>query len=110
MPKKKIEEIVGKLKTNRPESRTGAARLPATVKAVKPRSGNGSKTTAVADISQFPAAFENKAGHYELIRVDDGQAYYSFTNHQQKTVDAAMPVLTWRKMLERALAALKESA
>jgi hypothetical protein len=61
------------------------------------------------DLSQFPAAFENKAGRYELIRVDAGQAYYSFTNHLAKTVDATMPVLTWRKMQERA-ALLKESA
>jgi hypothetical protein len=62
------------------------------------------KSTEVVDISQFPAAFENKAGRYELIRIDSGQAYYSFTNHQDKTVDAAMPVLTWRKMQERAKA------
>jgi hypothetical protein len=57
----------------------------------------------VADnLAQFPAGFENKAGRYELIRIDGGQAYYSFTNHQEKTVDAAMPVITWRKMQERA--------
>jgi hypothetical protein len=62
------------------------------------------------DLSQFPAFFENKAGRYELIRVDGGQAYYSFTNRQHKTVDATMSVVTWRKMQERAEAALKESA
>lgn len=62
------------------------------------------------DLSQRPASFENKAGRYELIRVADGQAFYSFTNHLQKTVDATMPVVTWRKMQERAEAALKESA
>jgi hypothetical protein len=62
------------------------------------------------DLSQFPPGFENKAGRYELIRVDKGQAYYSFTNHQKKTVDATMSIVTWRKMQERASAALKESA
>jgi hypothetical protein len=107
MPKKKIEEIVGKLKATKPGSR--AARRPAGATDEKPRSSDDNPTVIV-DISQFPAAFENKAGHYELIRVDDGQAYYSFTNRQQKTMDAAMPVLTWRKMQERAIAALKESA
>ncbi len=62
------------------------------------------------DLSQFPPSFENKAGRYELIRVEDGQAFYSFTNHLHKTVDATMSVVTWRKMQERAEAALKESA
>lgn len=62
------------------------------------------------DLSKFPAFFENKAGRYELIRVQDGQAFYSFTNHLKKTVDATMPLVTWRKMQDRAQAALKESA
>jgi hypothetical protein len=65
---------------------------------------------AMEDLSQFPAFFENKAGRYELNRVEDGQAFYSFTNHQQRTVDATLSVVTWRKMQERAEAALKESA
>ncbi len=66
--------------------------------------------SGTTDLSQFSPGFENKAGRYELIRVDGGQAYYSFTNHQEKTVDATMSVVTWRKMQERADAALKESA
>jgi hypothetical protein len=32
------------------------------------------------------AAFENKAGRYELIRVEDDHVYYSFTNRKGKTV------------------------
>ena len=62
------------------------------------------------DLSQLPASFENKAGRYELVRIEDGQACYTFTNRQNKTVDATMPIVTWRKMQERAGAALKESA
>ena len=62
------------------------------------------------DLPQLRSFFENKAGRYELNRVEDGQAFYSFTNHQQRTVDATMPVVTWRKMQERADPALKESA
>jgi hypothetical protein len=48
--------------------------------------------------SQIAAAFDNKAGRYELIRVEDGQAHYSFTNRQGKTVDATMPLIMWRRM------------
>jgi len=66
--------------------------------------------TASEDLSQFPPGFENKAGRYELIRVDAGQAYYSFTNRQDRTVDATMSVVMWRKMQERALASYKEIA
>ena len=58
----------------------------------------------VDDLSQFPSVFENKAGRYELIRIDGGQAYYSFTNRFDKTVDATMSVIMWRKMQERASA------
>jgi hypothetical protein len=119
MPKKKIQEIVRKLKGTAPGSRAASARRPATkvkpipiettASAAKDRP-DGYTGAPDADLSQFPSAFENKAGHYELIRVDGGQAYYSFTNRQEKTVDAAMPVITWRKMQERALAAFKETA
>jgi hypothetical protein len=93
MPKKKIQEIV------RTAKRPAAPIKPAP-----------SDPAAAESLAQFPAAFENKAGRYELIRIDGGQAYYSFTNHQERTVDAAMPVVTWRKMQERAVAAFKESA
>jgi hypothetical protein len=87
MPKKKVAQIVRKPKEKSP-------------KAPAPSE----------DLSQFPPGFENKAGRYELIRVDAGQAYYSFTNHQEKTVDATMSVVTWRKMQERAAAAYNEIA
>jgi hypothetical protein len=60
--------------------------------------------------SQLPPSFENKAGRYELIRVAGDQAYYTFTNRHNKTVDAAMPVLMWRKMQQRAVGTYKESA
>jgi len=103
MPKKKIQEIDRGLKN---PNRT---RKPAPFKA-RPVSVEITAPTIEVDLSQFPASFENKAGHYELIRVDSGQAYYSFTNHLAKTVDATMSVVTSRKMQERAAAALNESA
>ena len=87
MPKKKITEIVRTL------SKPVAAVAPSTAKTAPV------KTT-----------FENKAGKYELIRVDGGQAYYSFTNRREKTVDAAMSVIMWQRMQERADAALEETA
>lgn len=48
------------------------------------------------------AGFENKAGHYELTRVEGDQAFYSFTNLQGRTVDAAMSLTMWRRMQQRA--------
>src|SRR5579862_8247555 len=96
MPKKKSTEIVRPLKS------PSAPIKPAVLIAKE------APKTPGENLSQFPAGFENKAGRYELIRIDGDQAYYSFTNHQEKTVDAAMPVITWRKMQERAGAAYKE--
>jgi hypothetical protein len=102
MPKKKSHAIDHAVKN---EKRTQKPPVPAKPVVI------GTKVAGVTDdLSQFPAFFENKAGRYELIRVQDGQAFYSFTNHLQKRVDATMPVVTWRKMQERAQAALKESA
>jgi hypothetical protein len=46
--------------------------------------------------------FDNRAGQYELIRVDDGRVHYSFTNWQGKTVDAIMPLIMWQKIAARA--------
>ncbi|HEY3838494.1 MAG TPA: hypothetical protein VGL72_18065 [Bryobacteraceae bacterium] len=109
MPKKKIEEIVRKSKGTKPGYRTRVAARPAAAAGAKKPAASPKSVTA-ADLSQFPTAFENKAGRYELIRVDGEQAYYSFTNHLDKTVDAAMPVLMWKKMQERAVAAFKETA
>jgi hypothetical protein len=76
----------------------------------KPVQAETKAARAREEMSAFPASFENKAGRYELIRVDDGQAYYSFTNRHHKTVDATMSIVTWRKMQVRADAGLKESA
>jgi hypothetical protein len=99
MPKKKIQEIAKVTGRKAPK------------KSAAPPAGPSPLTPLVnEDLSQFHTAFENKAGRYELIRVNSGQAYYSFTNHQAKTVDATMSVVTWRKMQERADAALKETA
>lgn len=89
------QEINRKLKTKRPVVGGTSARRP---------------TAAAESIYSIPAVFENKAGRYELIRVDGGQAYYTFTNRQSKTTDATMPVITWRKMQERAAAAYEETA
>ena len=109
MPKKKIEEIDRKLKRAKPAKRAAVVRRPSADSAAK-KSAGCPKTTLAPDISQFPTTFENKAGRYELIRVDGDQAYYSFTNLQNKTVDATMPVLMWKKMQERAMHPYKESA
>jgi len=49
-------------------------------------------------------AFENKAGHYELTRVDGETAYYSFTNRNGHRADATMTVVCWRRLQERAQA------
>ena len=118
MPKKKIEEITEKTKrgkavnakpvaaiARRGKTAELAGRQPAAASAAIPEAESASE-----DLSQFPPVFENKAGHYELIRVDRGQAFYSFTNHDKKTVDATMSVVMWRKMQERAASALKETA
>ena len=104
MPKKKTAEILRELKTPKRSSIAPAAGRSAAPNLV-PRD-----TTVAENPSAFPAAFENEAGRYELIRIDGGQAYYSFTNLQKRTVDATMSVITWRKMQERAVAALKETA
>jgi hypothetical protein len=45
--------------------------------------------------------FDNKAGHYELIRVEGNTAHYTFTNHQGHQTDATMAVMTWRRLQER---------
>ncbi len=47
-------------------------------------------------------AFVNKAGRYELVRVDGETAFYTFTNHQGQRADATMTVMTWRRLQERA--------
>ena len=101
MPKKKIQEIPNQSTDRKAHSNravVAVVQLPPSPEVVDD------------DLSQFPAAFENKAGRYELVRVNNGQAYYSFTNHLEKTVDATMSIITWRKMQERADAALKETA
>src|SRR5579862_2335746 len=46
-------------------------------------------------------AFDNKAGHYELIRVEGNTAHYTFTNHQGHRTEATMAVMTWRRLQER---------
>jgi hypothetical protein len=38
---------------------------------------------------------------YELIRVQDNQVHYSFTNRQGKTVDSIMPLIMWQKIAAR---------
>src|SRR5215469_6053973 len=48
-----------------------------------------------------PQTFDNKAGHYELTRVEGNTAFYSFTNHQGHRTDATMTLMTWRRLHER---------
>src|SRR5271169_5830063 len=64
--------------------------------------GTDRVTNTAADRPRVAAAFENKAGRYELIRVTDELTYYSFTNRQGKTVDATMSVIMWQRMHARA--------
>lgn len=55
--------------------------------------------------SNFRHAFENKAGRYELARIEDNMAYYNFTNHHGHTTDAVMPVRTWCRLQEQMMGA-----
>ena len=55
------------------------------------------KPVAAESVTQ---AFENKAGRYELVRIDGNMAHYRFTNHQGHRTDAAMPLFTWRRLQE----------
>ena len=48
-----------------------------------------------------PKAFENKAGRYQLIRVDGDMVYYTFANHHGQQTEAVMPMATWRRLQER---------
>lgn len=45
--------------------------------------------------------FENKVGHYELIRIDGNAAHYIFTNRQGQRTEATMTVMTWRRLQQR---------
>jgi hypothetical protein len=54
------------------------------------------------DNSNITSVFHNNAGEYELIRIADGQVYYSFKNRQGKTVDSIMPLIMWQKIAARA--------
>ena len=99
MPKKKIAEVVPKQNS---KSR---------VRVIPPVA---SKARTAEDAAQIGPplipAFENKVGHYDLIRVDGEQAYYSFTNRDGRTTDAVMSVTMWRRMQSRAEATFKETA
>lgn len=46
--------------------------------------------------------FENKAGHYQLMRVEGETAHYTFTNHQGHCAEATMTITCWRRLQERA--------
>ena len=46
-------------------------------------------------------SFENKAGRYQLVRVEENMVHYTFTNHSGHQIDAAMPMATWRRLQER---------
>jgi hypothetical protein len=41
-------------------------------------------------------SFDNRAGHYELVRVQD--AYYRFTSRTGNIVHADMPLESWRRI------------
>jgi hypothetical protein len=66
-------------------------------------SQNFSEATSIRHTPQnILNRFENKAGRYELIRVDNGRVLYSFTNQQGKTVDSIMPLIMWQRVAARA--------
>lgn len=50
--------------------------------------------------------FENKAGRYELLRIEGNRAYYAFTNHQGHRTEAEIAVTAWRRMQAAARAVL----
>jgi len=61
--------------------------------------------SVVSDIPvHVPPAFENKAGRYQLVRLDGKMAHYQFTNHQGHKTDAVMPVATWMRLQEKTIA------
>ena len=120
MPKK-IAEIVEKHNGKARDGKTPAApmrparqtsgnervRVIPPAAAAKPRA-NGSDV--VQKGAPLAPGFENKAGRYELIRVDGDQASYSFTNRQGRTVDATMSAIMWRRMQARADTTFQETA
>lgn len=52
-------------------------------------------------VTDVTKVFENKAGRYELVQLDHNMVHYTFTNHQGHQTEAAMPVVTWRRLHER---------
>jgi len=57
----------------------------------------------VAAVAQ---AFENKAGRYELLRIEGNRAHYAFTNHQGHRTEAELALTAWQRMHAAAQAAL----
>ncbi len=109
MAKKKTAEIVPGLDGKAPVRRMPpVADTAATLKKrLSPRAVDGNLGPKAAPLV---AGFENKVGRYELTRVEDDQAYYSFTNLQGRTVDAIMSVTMWRRMQARADATFQKTA
>ena len=69
---------------------------------VRKQRGIPAKASIVADVpAQVPPNFENKAGRYELARIDGNMAHYHFTNHQGHKTEAVMPLSTWMRLQER---------
>ena len=79
----------------KPKRRTGAA----TKKRRTSKASPGNNT--IGRDKLVVTTFHNKAGEYELIRVQDNQVHYSFTNRQGKTVDSIMPLIMWQKIAAR---------
>jgi hypothetical protein len=101
MPKKKTAKNAGTTPKPKPRKLSKPAEK-SRKKADPVSSGAPALKTALKPV------FENKAGRYELIRVDGDQAHYSFTNRQKRTVDATMPVVMWLRMQARADHSRKE--
>ena len=70
----------------------------------KVRKQRATKASVAESPVHVPPAFENKAGRYELARIDGNMAHYHFTNHQGQKTEAVMPVSTWMRLQERTVA------
>jgi len=65
-----------------------------------PRVRRGRETPSAAG-DALDRVFENKAGRYELVRVEGELARYTFTNHYGRQTEAVMPTATWRRLQQR---------
>lgn len=71
------------------------------IKTARPGTVSRRRAPGPDRLAAVAPAFENKAGHYELLRIEGDRAYYSFTNHQGHRTDAEMALMSWRRLQEK---------